>query len=111
MSSFFTWCRFYSADIEHIDAVVCAVTHRVGSRGVQSESGISCSTCKKTAGLFVGYLHISGKGDARRVRELTQSRPRARTWIRICLQGYRIMTVCSVVLPQIPHLDYSDKGN
>lgn len=66
---------------------------------------------KKTAGLFVCYLHISGKGDAWHVRELTQSRPRARTWIRKCLQGYRIMTVCSVVLPQIPHLDYSDKGN
>lgn len=34
----FTWSCFYSTDIEHVDIVISAVAHDIGSCGVQNKS-------------------------------------------------------------------------
>lgn len=42
----FTWACFYSTDVEHVNVVVSAVAHDVGSCGVQDKTGITCNTSK-----------------------------------------------------------------
>lgn len=53
VESLFTWSRFYSTDIEHVDTIISAVTDDVRSRGVQNKSGITCNTSKKNIQLIV----------------------------------------------------------
>lgn len=39
--------------------------------------------------------------------KLTKSHAHTRAWVWICLQRNRVMMVCSIALPQIPHLYHS----
>lgn len=102
VGSCFTWSRFNSADIENVDAVIRAVTEDVGPRGVENKSRITCETKRQSA--HSGRLHIPRKQAVQYWTIPTETHAHTRPWVGVRLQRNGVMSVCSVVLPKIPHL-------